>query len=113
MDHWVSPLPYHLIATDDAMSFRSMPVMTTGIPVANHPGAFGVRRKFHWHEGVDMYVPVGTPVSTVEPGVVVGVVPFTGVHAGAEFSIGLTPGLSWLKALLGSWCMVKWRPMFA
>jgi murein DD-endopeptidase MepM/ murein hydrolase activator NlpD len=52
-----------------------------GLPIDTHCGAFGVQRTHHTHEGVDLYVPVATPIVTVEPGTVVGVVPFTGPRA--------------------------------
>lgn len=79
---WRNPLPLKLRATSDSMSFQSMPAGETGLPLAPHPGAFGVRRAKHTHEGVDLYAPEGTLVSAVEAGDVVAVVPFTGPHAG-------------------------------
>ncbi|WP_434715656.1 peptidoglycan DD-metalloendopeptidase family protein [Paraburkholderia sp. A3RO-2L] len=79
---WHNPLPFKLRATPDLMSFQSMAADETGLPLAPHPGAFGVRRANHTHEGVDLYAPEGTPVSAVEAGLVVAVVPFTGPHAG-------------------------------
>lgn len=82
---WLNPVPYRLIPTGDSMSFQTMPPMATGLPVGAHPGAFGVVRRHHQHEGVDIYVPAGTPVSTVEEGVVVAVLPFTGPHAGMDW----------------------------
>lgn len=78
---WISPVPFQLVETDDPESFASMAEGTTGLPTGDHPGAFGFRRQHHTHEGVDLYVPVGTPVVSVEPGVVVAIVPFTGEHA--------------------------------
>lgn len=75
---WQSPVKYTLVQTADSLSFRHMPEGATGLPVAPHPGAFGVQRKNHVHEGVDIYVPEGTPVFAVEPGRVVAVRPFTG-----------------------------------
>jgi murein DD-endopeptidase MepM/ murein hydrolase activator NlpD len=53
--------------------------------MAPHPGAFGVVRTHHIHEGVDLYCAAGTPVSAVEAGVVVAVVPFTGPAAGSPW----------------------------
>lgn len=50
--------------------------------MGSHPGAFGVQRKHHVHEGIDLYAPEGTPVCAVEEGVVVAVMPFTGPAAG-------------------------------
>lgn len=58
-----------------------MPYGVTGLPIDNHVGAFGVERRHHIHEGVDLYVPTGTPVRSVEPGVVVAVLPLTGITA--------------------------------
>jgi len=79
---WHNPLPLKLIATVDSLSFERMAPDETGLPLAPHPGAFGVRRANHTHEGVDLYAPHGTPVFAVETGVVVAVKPFTGPHAG-------------------------------
>ena len=62
-----------------------MPCGATGLPVAPHPGAFGVKRAHHTHEGVDLYAPQGTVVSAVESGEVVKVAPFTGPLAGLPF----------------------------
>jgi murein DD-endopeptidase MepM/ murein hydrolase activator NlpD len=79
---WKNPLPLKLIVTNDSLSFLGMPEGSTGLPILPHPGAFGFVRKHHIHEGVDLYAPEGTPVTAVEKGVVVGVMPFTGEHAG-------------------------------
>ena len=79
---WHNPLPLALVRTDDSMSFARMAAGETGLPVAPHPGAFGVQRKNHTHEGIDLYAPHGTPVFAVEAGTVVAVKPFTGPHAG-------------------------------
>ncbi|MEX3983985.1 peptidoglycan DD-metalloendopeptidase family protein [Paraburkholderia sp. EG287A] len=79
---WHTPVPFALVKTADSGSYASMAPGQTGLPVAPHPGAFGVRRRFHTHEGVDLYVPEGTAVTAVEDGVVVAVKPFTGPHAG-------------------------------
>jgi len=40
-------------------------------PVLQHHGAFGARRKFNVHSGIDLYAPVGEPVYAVEDGTVV------------------------------------------
>lgn len=79
---WHNPLPYRLIPTEDADSFRSMPKGATGLPLPPHPGAFGVQRKHHTHEGVDLYAPQCTPVVAVEAGLVLAVRPFTGPALG-------------------------------
>ncbi|WP_126223337.1 M23 family metallopeptidase [Burkholderia ambifaria] len=79
---WLTPVPFLLVPTDDGESFAAMSAGHTGLPLPPHPGAFGVRRRHHTHEGVDLYVPLGTPVSAVEAGEVVAVKPFTGPLAG-------------------------------
>lgn len=79
---WKNPVPYRLIPTADSESFRSMPALTTGLPLAPHPGAFGVKRKHHYHEGLDIYVPTSTPVMAVEEGEVIAVRQFTGPELG-------------------------------
>jgi murein DD-endopeptidase MepM/ murein hydrolase activator NlpD len=78
---WLNPIQvYQLVPTSDSMSFLTMPKWHTGLPLPPHPGAFGVKRKNHTHEGVDLYCPQCTPVTAVEDGEVVAVVPFTGPH---------------------------------
>lgn len=83
---WINPIPYELHPTADPESFRTMPAMATGLPLPPHPGAFGVKRRFHTHEGTDLYCPQGTPVRAVEAGTIVAIKPFTGPHAGASVS---------------------------
>lgn len=63
------------------MSFREMAPGTTGLPLTPHPGAFGVQRQHHTHEGVDLYAPDKTPVHAVEAGVIVKIEWFTGPRA--------------------------------
>lgn len=75
---WHNPLPLKLVPTEDSESFSTFPEGTTGLPIGRHPGAFGVRRKHHTHEGIDLYCPEGTPVRAVEDGIVVAVIKFTG-----------------------------------
>jgi hypothetical protein len=77
---WHVPLPLRLIPTDQAHR-RPPPSGATWLPLPPHPGAFGVRRRHHTHEGVDLYAPAGTPVMPVEPGRVVVIEPFTGPKA--------------------------------
>lgn len=79
---WHNPLPFDLVPTRDSESFRHFTELQTGLPIGDHPGAFGVVRKNHVHEGVDLYAPEGTVVRAVEAGTVVAVMPFTGEHAG-------------------------------
>jgi len=76
---WRTPIPFGLWPTDDR-DFKP-PAGITQLPLPPHPGAFGVKRKHHTHEGVDLYCPVDTFVTPVEKGVVVAVIPFTGPDA--------------------------------
>jgi len=55
------------------------------VPRSPAYGAFGARRKYDVHTGVDLVVPVGTPVLAIEDGIVVGVEPFTGPLAGCPW----------------------------
>ena len=55
------------------------------IPIANHYGAYGVKRKFDVHTGVDLYAAPGTLVYAVEAGEVIAIRPFTGDKAGTPF----------------------------
>lgn len=48
------------------------------IPLGNHLGAFGVKRKHDIHTGVDLYAPEDHPVHAVEDGTVVAIDYFTG-----------------------------------
>lgn len=82
---WVSPILYALVPTADPESFRTMPKMTTGLPLPPHPGAFGVQRKHHVHEGVDLYMPIASPVLAVEAGEVIAIRPFTGPALGHDW----------------------------
>ena len=76
---WSNPLPLDLIVTADSESFRKFDTdRETGLPIGCHPGAFGVQRKHHFHEGVDIYAPEGTVVRAVEDGKIVRVGYFTG-----------------------------------
>ncbi len=78
---WLRPIPYTLVPTHDSDSFGQYGPGHTGLPLFPHKGAFAVPRKFHVHEGVDLYVPEGTAVCAVEAGTVVDIQPFTGLHA--------------------------------
>jgi murein DD-endopeptidase MepM/ murein hydrolase activator NlpD len=49
-----------------------------GIPINYHPGAFGYKRKWNYHPGVDLYVQDGEPVYAIEDGMVVSTGLFTG-----------------------------------
>lgn len=82
---WFAPIDFKLIPSDDTLSFQKMAPNETTLPLPPHPGAFGVVRKHHVHEGLDLYCPAGTAVHAVEAGVVVGRIPFTGPKAGSPW----------------------------
>jgi hypothetical protein len=82
------PLPgKHLCGiTADSMHFKEIDIRReVMIPIAPHVGGFGVTRKFHVHEGVDLYCNHGDPVHTMEAGVVIAIIPFTGEIAGSPW----------------------------
>jgi len=49
-----------------------------GLPIGNHPGAFGFSRRRDVHTGVDLYCSENTVVEAMERGIVVKIEPFTG-----------------------------------
>lgn len=76
---WSNPLPLDLVVSYDSDSFKNIDFdYQTNLPVLEHVGAFGVKRKHHFHEGVDLYAPEGTVVRAVEDGEIVRVGYFTG-----------------------------------
>ncbi len=80
-----SPIALELVPSTDSESFRTLPAGTTAIPLAPHPGAFGVVRRHHVHEGLDLYCPSGTEVVAMRAGRVVACEPFTGPAAGSPW----------------------------
>jgi hypothetical protein len=56
-----------------------------GIPINNHPGAYGHVRKHNRHEGVDLYVDPGTLVTSMALGTVVAIEKFTGDSTGTSW----------------------------
>ena len=76
---WNNPLPLDLVVSYDSDSFKNIDFdYQTNLPVSGHVGAFGVKRKHHYHEGIDLYAPEGTVVRAVEDGKIVRVEYFTG-----------------------------------
>ncbi len=70
----------------DSMHFQQIDLRSEVIvPIPKHVGAFGVTRRFHVHEGVDLYCHDGDPVVCVEAGIVRCITPFTGAHAGSDW----------------------------
>lgn len=56
-----------------------------GIPVGKHPGSFGIKRKYDYHTGVDLYCEDGTDIYACTDGVVVDVKKFTGPSIGHDW----------------------------
>lgn len=54
----------------------------SGLPVGDHPGAFGAKRKYDIHTGVDLYTVDGAKVFAVESGIVKHIGRFTGKSIG-------------------------------
>ncbi|MBU0598870.1 M23 family metallopeptidase [Patescibacteria group bacterium] len=52
--------------------------MMPSIPVGEHYGAFGVKRKYERHCGVDLYCDEGESVFPIEPGIITEINWFTG-----------------------------------
>lgn len=62
-------------------------IKTEFIPTSNHPGAFGARRKYDIHTGVDLYVQpeMDGYFISMEDCVVLSVIDFTGEKAGSPW----------------------------
>lgn len=54
------------------------------LPVGDHPGAFGVKRKRYYHTGVDLYTENLAIVNAVEDGIIVKMGLFTGPKLGHD-----------------------------
>lgn len=55
------------------------------VPEKDHPGAFLKERKFHFHEGVDLYTKPNAKVYAVEDSIVYKILKFTGEKAGSPW----------------------------
>lgn len=69
-------------AVDDELTWIAPIQNCRGIPIGNHPGAFGYKRSYYYHTGVDLYCNDGDEVRAVEKGMVVNVENFTGKSLG-------------------------------
>jgi murein DD-endopeptidase MepM/ murein hydrolase activator NlpD len=91
MSKWLFPLDLDVIGpTEDSMSFQNINLTTdifsdVEIPIGSHVGAFGVQRKMHVHNGVDLYCEPSTEVLAVEDGIVVDIRQWTGEGAGSSW----------------------------
>lgn len=64
------------------MKFPVRDALTKEIPQGDHPGAFGVVRKHHRHEGIDIYAPQTALVHAITTGRIVSIYQFTGSAVG-------------------------------
>lgn len=64
------------------MKFPILHYDRESLPVGNHEGAFGVVRKHHIHEGIDLYTSKTALVTAISSGVVVAIYQFTGEAVG-------------------------------
>lgn len=90
---WMQPVANkHLIeerqyaGDNDLEHYKIVPLkrqesFSSYLPRFNEPGAFGAKRKFDRHEGVDIYCVEGADVFAVEDGVVVDSYQYTGAKA--------------------------------
>lgn len=71
------------VITVDSDSYKTVDLNTTvEIPLYDHVGAFGVTRKHHIHEGIDLYGNPGDAVYAMRPGIVIAEFAFTGPAVG-------------------------------
>lgn len=56
-----------------------------GFPSEKHPGCFGFKRKHHYHEGIDFYVPLGHRIYSGWDGQIVSVFQLTGAAVGSDW----------------------------
>lgn len=72
--------------TNDSNSFVNIDYDNeTELPIGDHLGAFGTQRKYHCHEGVDLYCNEGDSVYAMEDGEVILIEDFTGKNANSDW----------------------------
>lgn len=79
------PLNKKVSINSDNTLFLPDYTFETEIPLSPHPGSFGFIRKNHIHEGVDLYANDGDPVFSIEDGVIIDILPFTGTIANSPW----------------------------
>lgn len=105
----IFPLRKSVNPTTNSLSFQSIDLRNqTELPLPPHPGSFGCRRKYHTHEGVDLYCQEGDEVFAVESGEVVAIEAFTGPHAGSPWWLDTWAVL--VEGETGVFCYGEIRP---
>ena len=75
---------YKLVGyTSDDYSFKKLNPFEVQIPIGNHPGSFGYKRKCHTHEGIDLYCQDNDEVISLTDGKIIGLV----YRRSSEFSL--------------------------
>lgn len=64
---------------------HALPMRKYLLPIGDHPGCFGYRRKREVHSGIDLYCVSGTEVFSLLAGQVVYVGPYTGLSMGSPW----------------------------
>lgn len=81
----VFPLKKKVLITNSKEDFLSDYSEYTEIPLLPHPGAFSCIRKYHKHEGIDLYANDGDPVVSIEDGIIIDIFAFTGEQVGTPW----------------------------
>lgn len=72
--------------TSDSMSFQNIDIdKEVEIPIDDHVGSFGVKRKFDRHMGIDLYTERHEMVYAMESGIVTKIDQFTGLEVGSPW----------------------------
>lgn len=69
----------------DGCSISKEDFTDISVPIGNHPGAFGAKRKHDVHAGVDLYTKEHAIVRAVEDGKFIGTYAFTGASVGSPW----------------------------
>ena len=83
---WIRPIKKPIYLTEDPLIHEKINVFDYFLlPFRPHPGGFGVKRRNHYHEGIDIYAPPGEAIYAVEDSIVSHIGPFTGEHCGSPW----------------------------
>lgn len=72
--------------TTEDYSFKKLNPLEVEIPIGeNHPGSFGYKRKYHTHEGIDLYCQENDEVLSITDGKIIDINFFTGEKVGSPW----------------------------